>query len=161
MSYPGYIALSLIIIPTVLAFAALSGFARSGPDWALLTDPYLLGVLWFSLKQALLSALLSVLIALPVARALYYVPGLWGRRLFLGLCLLWLCHADVGADHWFGGVAGPHWLVNPSVGGRLESVWATWHFAGACVSQYAVCCARPVSTIAKYSGHQLASGSHS
>lgn len=86
--YIGYIALLLVVIPTLLAIAALAGFARQGPDWALLSDPYLLGVLWFSLKQALLSTLLSVLLALPVARALYYVPALWGRRLFLSFCLL-------------------------------------------------------------------------
>ncbi|MFT5608768.1 MAG: thiamine transport system permease protein [Parvicella sp.] len=86
--YLGYVALALLLGPTILAFAALSGFDKQGLDWGLLKDPYLQGVLWFSLKQAALSALLSVLIALPIARALYYVPALPGRRAFLKLCLL-------------------------------------------------------------------------
>ncbi|MEZ5476547.1 MAG: hypothetical protein R3E95_03370 [Thiolinea sp.] len=55
---------------------------------ALIEDRYFQGVLLFSLKQAALSAVLSVLLAWPVARALYYRPELRGRMLFLSLCLL-------------------------------------------------------------------------
>jgi len=84
----GYTALALVLGPTLLALAALTGFDKEGLDWELLKDPYLQGILWFSLKQALLSAALSVLIALPIARALYYVPTLPGHRHFLRLCLL-------------------------------------------------------------------------
>ena len=139
MSFPGYVALLLIIIPTLLAFAALSGFARSGPDWGLLTDPYLLGVLWFSLKQAFFSALLSVFLALPVARALYYVPGLWGKRLFLGLCLLCFVMptlvlitglvALLGRSGWLTPLLGGDWNLYGLHGILLAHVFLNMPFA--------------------------------
>ncbi|MGB1311167.1 MAG: thiamine/thiamine pyrophosphate ABC transporter permease ThiP [Leucothrix sp.] len=77
---------------TVLAFYGLMGFAssrgESGADWALLQDAYFWSILGFSLKQAGLSALLSVALAWPIARALYYSPWLPFRSGFLSLCLL-------------------------------------------------------------------------
>lgn len=76
------------MLVTVLAFQGLIGFSESGPDWALLSDRYFHSILAFSLKQALLSALLSVALAWPVARALYYLPHVPAFRSFLSLCLL-------------------------------------------------------------------------
>lgn len=78
----------LIILPTILAFYALIGFGGDGVAWELLSDSYFHGILYFSLKQSVLSAVLSVLLAWPVARALFYLPDLMGRRAFLALCLL-------------------------------------------------------------------------
>lgn len=82
------LALAAVVLMTVLAFQGLIGLSSEGPDWTLLSDPYFHQILKFTLQQALLSALISVLLAWPVARALFYLPNLPGRRSFLGLCLL-------------------------------------------------------------------------
>lgn len=88
MKVAGWISLLLTSLITILAFQGLIGFSDQGPDWGLLSDSYFHSILAFSLKQALLSALLSVLLAWPIARALYYLPDLPASRLFLALCLL-------------------------------------------------------------------------
>ncbi|RVU84074.1 ABC transporter permease subunit [Leucothrix sargassi] len=88
----GKISLLLLVSLTVLAFYGLMGFSASrgdsGADWGLLQDAYFWSILGFSLKQAGLSALLSVVIAWPIARALYYSNHLPFRSSFLSLCLL-------------------------------------------------------------------------
>ncbi len=89
----GRIGLLLIVTITLLAFQGLMGFSNGGsgpqgPDWSLLEDAYFHRVLLFSLQQAGLSALLSMLLAWPVARAIYYLPGLPGSRQFLSFCVL-------------------------------------------------------------------------
>jgi len=88
----GKLSLLLLLSLTVLAFYGLMGFAssrgESGTDWSLLQDDYFWSILGFSLKQAGLSALLSVLLAWPIARALYYSSWLPFRSGFLSLCLL-------------------------------------------------------------------------
>ncbi len=89
----GRLGLLLLALITLLSFQGLIGFSvdgngGSGPDWSLLQDAYYHQVLWFSLQQAGLSALLSILLAWPVARAIYYLPDLAGRRAFLSLCIL-------------------------------------------------------------------------
>lgn len=84
----GYTALLLIILPTLVAFYALIGFEGDGVAWELLADSYFHAILYFSLKQAVLSAVISVLLAWPVARAVFYLPDLMGRRAFLAVCLL-------------------------------------------------------------------------
>lgn len=86
--FAGYLALSAALLLTLLAFQGLIGFSGEGPDWSLLNDGYFHQILQFSIFQALLSALLSVVLAWPIARALYYLPRLRGRRTFLSLCLL-------------------------------------------------------------------------
>ncbi|WP_036229103.1 ABC transporter permease subunit [Marinobacterium jannaschii] len=88
MLIAGYAALLLSSLITLLAFAGLIGFSDAAVDWALLSDRYFHSVLLFSLKQAALSTLLSLLLAWPLARALYYLPELPARRSFLSLCLL-------------------------------------------------------------------------
>ncbi|WP_241503960.1 ABC transporter permease subunit [Pelagibaculum spongiae] len=84
----GWLAYLLISLITLLSFYGLIGFSEGGPDWQLLSDSYFHSILSFSVKQALLSAVLSLLIAWPIARALYYVPSLPFKNSFLSLCML-------------------------------------------------------------------------
>ncbi len=88
MRVAGWLSLFMIVLVTVLAFQGLIGFSESGPDWMLLSDRYFHSILAFSLKQALLSALFSVVLAWPIARVLYYLPHVPGLNSFLSLCLL-------------------------------------------------------------------------
>ncbi|WP_416413147.1 thiamine/thiamine pyrophosphate ABC transporter permease ThiP [Pantoea sp. App145] len=86
---PGSFTALLLCAVALLAFGALLMSAPIG-DWrALLSDDYLHHVLAFSFWQALLSALFSVLPAIPLARALYRrrFPG---RELLLRLCAMTL-----------------------------------------------------------------------
>jgi thiamine transport system permease protein len=73
---------------TVLAFYGLIAFNQQGFDLKILQDSYFHSILLFSIKQALLSALLSTLFAWPIARALYYYPQLYLKGTFLSLTLL-------------------------------------------------------------------------
>ena len=88
----GKLSLALLLSLTVFAFYGLMGFSsdrgNSGADWSLLHDSYFWSILGFSFKQAGLSAVLSILLAWPIARALYYSPWLPFRSGFLSLCLL-------------------------------------------------------------------------
>ncbi|QGY28000.1 thiamine/thiamine pyrophosphate ABC transporter permease ThiP [Pantoea cypripedii] len=86
---PGSFTALLLCAVALLALGALLMSAPIG-DWrALLADDYLHHVLAFSFWQALLSALFSVLPAIPLARALYRrrFPG---RELLLRLCAMTL-----------------------------------------------------------------------
>ncbi|WP_271270210.1 ABC transporter permease subunit [Aliamphritea hakodatensis] len=76
------------IAVSVLAFQGLIGFSGQGADLSIFSDAYFWGVLSFSVKQAVLSAVLSVMLAWPVARGLYFLPTLRGQQSFLRLCLL-------------------------------------------------------------------------
>lgn len=73
----GGLALGLIAGFTAMALAALIAF--DGGGFSGLLDAYTLKVLRFTLWQALLSTLLSVLFAIPVARALARRPVFAGR----------------------------------------------------------------------------------
>ena len=77
---PGSAATLLILLLSLGPLAALLWQAGTLPS-SLLADPYLRHVLGFSLGQALLSTLLSLGVAIPVARAL-------ARRRFPGRALL-------------------------------------------------------------------------
>ncbi len=81
-------AYSLILLITALAFYGLIGFDNAHLQPELLTDAYVLKILSFSLEQAGLSALISVMLALPIARALHFMPHLPAKQAFLSLCLL-------------------------------------------------------------------------
>ncbi|QDY40958.1 thiamine/thiamine pyrophosphate ABC transporter permease ThiP [Candidatus Pantoea soli] len=86
---PGAFSALLLCAVALLAFGALLA-AAPATDWqALLSDSYLHHVLAFSFEQALLSALCSVVPAIPLARALYRrrFPG---RALLLRLCAMTL-----------------------------------------------------------------------
>lgn len=84
----GYLALSGLLIITAWAFYGLISLAEGRLSWAVFTDSYIHRILAFSLQQAALSATASVVLAIPVVRALYYLPRLWGKRAFLAWCLL-------------------------------------------------------------------------
>lgn len=87
--WPGLLTAALLISVALLAFGAL-WFNAPDNDWrSLLQDSYLHHVVAFSFWQALLSALLSVLPAIPLARALWRrrFPG---RQLLLRLCAMTL-----------------------------------------------------------------------
>ncbi len=86
---PGVLAATLLVAVALLAITALW---RSAPavDWhSIWQDDYLWHVLRFSFWQAFLSASLSVLPAIPLARALYRrrFPG---RKMLLRLCAMTL-----------------------------------------------------------------------
>ncbi|MBP2169753.1 thiamine transport system permease protein [Erwinia toletana] len=86
---PGGLAALLLVAVALLAFGAL-WFNAPATDWrAIVQDRYLWHVLGFSFWQALLSALLSVIPAIPLARALWRrrFPG---RRALLRLCAMTL-----------------------------------------------------------------------
>ena len=72
---------------TVLAFWGLIGYEETRFIPELLQDSYLQNILSFTLYQALLSALGSLLLAIPIARALHRVRPA-GRQQFLRLSLL-------------------------------------------------------------------------
>lgn len=83
-----FIAYAVVILVTAMAFYGLIGFdqARLMPE--LLQDQYIQQILKFSLVQAALSAILSVMLALPIARALHFMPDLPAKKTFLRFCLL-------------------------------------------------------------------------
>lgn len=86
---PGSLAALLLVTVALLAFGAL-WFNAPDTDWhSLWQDDYLWHVLRFSFWQAFLSATLSVLPAIPLARALYRrrFPG---RETLLRLCAMTL-----------------------------------------------------------------------
>ncbi|WP_038911969.1 thiamine/thiamine pyrophosphate ABC transporter permease ThiP [Dickeya dadantii] len=87
--WPGLLAAALLTGTATLAFAALWLDAPGAPWRSLWDDSYLWHVIRFSFWQALLSALLSTLPALFLARALYRrrFPG---HRLLLRLCAMTL-----------------------------------------------------------------------
>lgn len=135
----GYAALAAVTGVTIAAFAGLAGFAGEGPEWSLLTDPYLLAVLAFSLKQAGISAAVSVALAWPVARALYYHPALPARGAFLALCLLCFVMpslvlvtglvALLGHSGWLSPWLGEHWNLYGLNGIVIAHVYLNLPFA--------------------------------
>jgi thiamine transport system permease protein len=85
----GGLALGSIVGVVAVAFAALLATAiGDASPGAVLTDPYVWRIVRFTVWQALLSMLLSVGLAVPVARALARRPSFAGRNLLLGLFAL-------------------------------------------------------------------------
>jgi len=86
---PGSLATILLTIVAFMAFGALWSAAPDTDLRSVLQDDYLHHVIAFTFGQALLSALLSLLPAVPLARALYRrrFPG---RLLLLRLCAMTL-----------------------------------------------------------------------
>lgn len=76
------------VLATSIALLGLFGARRENFDLGFYTDPYFVSTLSFSLKQALLSTTLALLLALPIARALTFMPRLLGRRWFMTLTAL-------------------------------------------------------------------------
>lgn len=77
----------LLFGSSALALLALTGW-QVEPEVQLWQDPWFWRMLRFTAWQAFLSAVLSVLLALPVARALALDPQLPGKAVFLRWCLL-------------------------------------------------------------------------
>ncbi|MCX8957540.1 thiamine/thiamine pyrophosphate ABC transporter permease ThiP [Erwinia psidii] len=86
---PGLLAATLLISVALLAFGALWQQAPVTGSLALWRDEYLMTVLRFSFFQALLSTTLSVLPAIPLARALCR-RRFWGKTTLLRLCAMTL-----------------------------------------------------------------------
>ena len=84
----GWLSVGLIVSLSLLAFVALSGWREDVAASDLWRDAWFWQVVRFSLWQATLSAGLSILLALPIARALALDRHLLGRKAFLSWCLL-------------------------------------------------------------------------
>lgn len=69
---------SIALFVGIAVLVLISAGIESGSDTSL-TDPYLLRILRFTLLQAVLSTLLSIVLAIPVARALARQPRFPGR----------------------------------------------------------------------------------
>ncbi|WP_052063949.1 hypothetical protein [Nitrincola sp. A-D6] len=85
---PGWLAVILVLGISLLAFLALAGWGRAEPYGYLLQERWFWELLRFSLWQALLSAGISVLLAMPLARTLALDTRLPGKQWFLSWCLL-------------------------------------------------------------------------
>jgi thiamine transport system permease protein len=77
------VATGIVVLALVPLFS-LAAAIRSGPSSLTLSDPYILRILKFTLLQAALSALLSVALAVPIARA-FAKRQFRGRQLVLRL----------------------------------------------------------------------------
>ncbi|WP_180899310.1 thiamine/thiamine pyrophosphate ABC transporter permease [Martelella soudanensis] len=75
----GIVALAGVVGFIVIAIVALSGFGRLQASIAVFDEPYVWRILRFTLWQATLSTLISVALAIPVARALARRPHFPGR----------------------------------------------------------------------------------
>ncbi len=75
----GGLALAALFLFVGLAIAKLVAFGGWAAALAVVSDRYILGVLQFTLFQALLSTVLSILFAIPVARALARQRSFKGR----------------------------------------------------------------------------------
>ena len=84
----GWAVLALMVGTTLFAFVGLFNFSGEPIRWQFFSDPYLHSILKFTLLQSSLSALLSVLLAWPVALALSHLPRSRHQKIFLSLCVL-------------------------------------------------------------------------
>lgn len=83
-SWFAYLPIGIILL---MAFLGLSHFNHDA-DWRLLKDAYIINIVSFSIQQALLSSLASVILGYISARILFYGRCTKFRHLFLSLCLL-------------------------------------------------------------------------
>ena len=81
----GYIAAAIVFALVCVPLTVLFLFGEGSLDLAFWSDKYILRTLRFSLWQAGLSTLLSVVPAIIVSRALFRMGDFPGRRLLLGL----------------------------------------------------------------------------
>ncbi len=84
----GLLSVGFVVTLSLLAFIALSGWQGEAAATDLWHDPWFWQVVRFSLWQATLSAVLSVLLAMPIARALALDRNLIGSQAFISWCLL-------------------------------------------------------------------------
>lgn len=81
----GLFVLALIAGFVATAVAALLSIGGETSATAIIGDPVVRRVLWFTLLQAVLSTLISVVAAIPVARALARQPRFFGRKWLIRL----------------------------------------------------------------------------
>lgn len=81
----GLLVFALIAVFIGTAIASLLAVGGETTGLAIAEDPVVRRVLWFTLEQALLSTMLSVGAALPVARALARQPRFFGRKWLIRL----------------------------------------------------------------------------
>ncbi|MFK8076902.1 MAG: thiamine/thiamine pyrophosphate ABC transporter permease [Granulosicoccus sp.] len=119
----GAFALLVILTCTLLPALAIT-FEAGNIDWQqLFNNSYTQRVIWFSLKQATLSTILSLAIALPVALALSHKPNIPGRSFIVNVFSLSLVIPTIvaifgivavfGRTGWFNNLLGT--LSIPSV----------------------------------------------
>lgn len=116
-----WLVLLPVLAASAIAIIGLFSHRREQFSLQLLQDPYLHNILNFSLTQAALSCLLSILLAIPVARALLFFPNMVGRRLFLSLSALAFVMPSfvlitgliilLGAQGWFINILGDNWKL--------------------------------------------------
>ena len=83
--WPGAIALFLLTAVIAGSLAAVSALSDTASIIATLHDPYFFQVVRFTLWQATLSTLISVILAVPVARAYARRPAFAGRKILITL----------------------------------------------------------------------------
>ena len=80
-----WVAVAVAVLVAGAMLALLAGAAAGASPWAALGEPYIWHVMRFTVLQAGSSALLSVGLAIPVARALARRTDFPGRGLIIGL----------------------------------------------------------------------------
>ena len=83
--WPGLIVALLLTVLIVGSLAAVGSASRPFSVAATLFDPYFLQVVQFTVWQATLSTLISVILAIPVARAYARRPVFIGRGILITL----------------------------------------------------------------------------
>lgn len=136
---PGILAVALMLLVSGGAFVALATVGDVRAGLRLFDDPWFLQVLRFTFVQAFLSAALSVLLALPVARAVALDGGLPGRPAFLRLCLLCFAMPSLvlvtglvvmfGRNGWVTPMLGEGWQLYGLGGVLLAHVYLNAPFA--------------------------------
>ena len=81
---PAWLGVSLYSVIALAALVALLSYASPSSWGGFFSDPYTWRVVRFSFMQASLSALLSILLAIPMASCLFH-RRFWGRQTLLSL----------------------------------------------------------------------------
>ena len=110
------VAYLLTLTLTCAAFWGLISYQGSDLSISLLQDNYIQQILKFTLYQAVLSTLLSLLLAIPVARALHRASP-WGKSLFLKLSLLAFVMPSLVLVSGIVNLLGPQSLFSKAFGG--------------------------------------------
>jgi thiamine transport system permease protein len=110
------VAYLLTLALTCAAFWGLISYQGSDLSISLLQDNYIQQILKFTLYQAVLSTLLSLLLAIPVARALHRASP-WGKSLFLKLSLLAFVMPSLVLVSGIVNLLGPQSLFSKAFGG--------------------------------------------
>lgn len=121
---------------TLLAFFGLLDFSFTQQQnfasafQEIVSDPFVASVLRFSLTQAVLSSLISVALAIPLARALYFSQTLPGRSIFLSLCTLCFVMPTLILITGMIALLGRSGLLTPSLQFLLQEKWNLYGLTG-------------------------------